>query len=308
MRDYQLIVVDDYSSDDSGAAAIGRCDHFVRQDRNRGQAAARNRGVRFAKAGILFFLDADVLVEPGTLGQVLEAFEREPGISALFCSYQQDTLPGNFVSQFKNLQHHYTHQVSSREAATFCGGFGAIRTLVFEQLGGFDESQRAMEDVELGYRLHRAGHRIRLCPRIQLTHTKRYSLLGLVKSDVLQRAIPWTRVMLEQRVMRNDLNTKSNNIASVLVVFLMCIAPLLPWLWSSALLLAETMLLLILVLLNRHFLAFLRRMRGMRFTLQAIPMIWLQYFYSGVGLVLGVLSFGRERLKALIQSTSVKPK
>ncbi len=228
LRDYQLIVVDDHSSDDSGAVAKARCDHFVRQDRNQGQAAARNLGARFARAGILFFLDADVLVEPRTLDLVLEAFEREPGISALFCSYQQDTLPGNFVSQFKNLQHHYTHQYSSREAVTFCGGFGAIRRSVFEQLGGFDESQRAMEDVELGYRLHRAGHRIRLCPWIQLTHTKRYSLRGLVKSEVLQRAIPWTRVMLEQRVMRNDLNTKSNNIASVLVVFLMCTAPLVP--------------------------------------------------------------------------------
>lgn len=308
VRDYQLIVVDDHSNDGSGESARARCDYFVRQDRNQGQAAARNLGARFAKADLLFFLDADVLVEPGTLGLVLEAFENEPGISALFCSYQHDTLPGNFVSQFKNLQHHYTHQVSSREAATFCGGFGAIRRPVFEQHGGFDESQRAMEDVELGYRLHRAGHRISLCPWIQLTHTKKYSLGGLVKSDVLQRAIPWTRVMLEQRVIRNDLNTKSNNITSVLVVFLMCMAPFLPWFWSRALPLAEVVLLLILVLLNRKFLAFLRRKRGARFALRAIPMIWLQYVYSGFGLVLGVLSFGRERFMALAGSSAGRPK
>jgi hypothetical protein len=105
--------------------------------------------------------------------------------------------------------------------------------------------------------------------------------------------------MLERRLVRNDLNTKSNNIASVFVVFLMCAVPLLPVFWSWMLLALEFTLLLILLLLNRRFLSFVRRMRGSRFALRAIPMIWLQYFYSGFGLVLGVLSFAWERLISL---------
>src|SRR5690606_27450488 len=120
---------------------------------------------------------------------------------------------------------HYTHQHAQREAATFCGGFGAIRHDVFLATGGIDECPRFMEDVDLGYRLHLAGHRIRLSPGIQLTHTKRYSLRSLIRADVMQRAVPWTRVMLQRRVFRSDLNLRPNHLASTAVLGLMAIVP-----------------------------------------------------------------------------------
>ena len=101
--------------------------------------------------------------------------------------------------------HHYTHQTSKEEAATFCGGVGVIRRDAFFSVGGFDPKHRFMEDVELGIRLHRAGHRIRLHKELQVTHLKHYTFAGLIRSDVIGRAIPWTRIMLDSRVIRNDL-------------------------------------------------------------------------------------------------------
>ncbi len=296
MKDFQLIVVDDGSQVGCADVAAHRCDEFLRLEQNSGQSTARNMGVRKATADLLFFLDADIMVEPDTLGRVLEEFERRPGIDALFCSFQHDTPPGNFCSQFKNLQHHFTHQVSSREAATFCGGFGAIRKAVFEQVGGFQEDLRFMEDVELGYRLHSAGHRILLCPEIQLTHNKRYSLASLIRSDVFQRAIPWTRIMLERRIYRNDLNTSSNNVASVMVVFLMLAGLVFHPGGLAGLFALELLLLLILVLLNRPFLCYVRKLRGNGFAARTLAMIWLQYLYSGLGLVAGVVLHYREKV------------
>lgn len=291
MKDFQTIVVDDGSQPSCEDLAAARSDVFLRLQENRGQSAARNRGAAEAEADLLFFLDADIMVEPDTLGRVLDEFERRTDIAALFCSFQQDTPPKNFFSQFKNLQHHFTHQVSRREAVTFCGGFGAIYKDVFFRIGGFQEDLRFMEDVEMGYRLHTAGHRIRLCPDIQLTHNKRYSLASLIKSDVFQRAVPWTRIMLERGVYRNDLNTSSNNVASVIVVYLMLaglvffrpggmIAPLA----------LEMALLLLLAGLNRSFLSYVRALRGNGFAVRTLAMIWLQYFYSGLGLAAGVLA------------------
>jgi glycosyltransferase involved in cell wall biosynthesis len=296
-EDYQLIVVDDGSDVSCEELAASRCDQFVRLDQNGGQSAARNLGARLATADLLFFLDADIMVKPETLGQVLDEFIIRPEVSALFCSFQSDTLPKNFFSQYKNLQHHFTHQVSCREAATFCGGFGAIRSPVFDELGGFQEGLRFMEDVDLGYRLHQAGHRILLCPAIQLTHTKRYSLPSLVRSDVMQRAIPWTRIMLERRIYRNDLNTSSNNIASVTIVFLMLAALILHPGGAWGLVLVELGFLLTLVFLNRQFLVFVRKARGNYFALRAVAMVWFQYAYSGLGLVLGVLAYFRDRIR-----------
>jgi GT2 family glycosyltransferase/glycosyltransferase involved in cell wall biosynthesis len=295
LQDFELIVVDDRSTDGSDRIAEQRCANFLRLEKNSGQGAARNRGAAMAHSELLFLLDSDVLVEPETLDLVLRVFEDEPGIAGTFCAYQDDTPEKNYASQFKNLLHHYTHQVSQREATTFCGGYGAIRSDVFRQMGGFDERCRAMEDVELGYRLHQAGHRVLLSPQIQLTHTKRYTLWSLVRADVLQRAIPWTRIMLQRHIFQRDLNLRSNNMASVVIVFLMLIASL-PAFSPPVLALTELVLLVMLLLLNQRFLAFLWRLRGPWFALRSVPMLWLHYCYSGVGFLLGILSFMKETL------------
>jgi GT2 family glycosyltransferase len=296
MKDFQLIVVDDASRVSCEAIAAHRCDEFLRLAQNSGQSAARNLGAEKAIADVLFFLDSDIMVEPDTLGQILEEFQKHPEISALFCSFQHDTPPRNFFSQFKNLQHHFTHQVARREAVTFCGGFGAIYREVFREIGGFQEELRFMEDVEMGYRLHKAGHRILLCPAIQLTHNKRYTLASLINSDLFQRAIPWTRIMLERSVYRNDLNTSSNNVTSVVVVFLMLVAVLIPLGGFRGFFAVELLLLFILVLLNRPFLAYVHKLRGIGFAVRTVGMIWLQYAYSGFGLLLGVVAHYRDRL------------
>lgn len=290
LRDFELIIVDDGSSDRSADIARARCRQFIQMQRNCGPAAARNAGSRQARAELLFFLDADVLVQPDTLQRVLQVFDREPGIAATFCAYQPDTPARNFCSQYKNLLHHYTHQVSAREAASFCGGYGAIRRAVFLSVGGFDPALRAMEDVELGYRLHQAGHRILLSADIQLTHTKKYTLAGLVRSDVQQRAIPWTRIMLARRIFRSDLNLRAGNLASMMVLGLMPVVPFLP----LPVVLVEITLLLMMIVFNGRFLLFLRRKRGGLFALTAVPMLWLQYFYSGVGLLLGILAYLKD--------------
>ena len=283
----QVIVVDDASTDDPARLAAQYPCEWLTLSRNVGAAAARNVGARAATGDILFFLDGDIVVEGDTIARILRAFADDPALAALFGSYQQDTVPKNFFSQYKNLLHHYTHQISAVEAATFCSGYGAIRREIFFALGGFDESQRALEDIEFGYRLHRAGHRVRLFKDLQFTHLKEYSFGGLVRSDVLQRAIPWTRLMLQKHIFRNDLNTKSNNVASVVVSFLILFAPL--WLWFVPY--GEILpagLLLALLWLNWDFIKFVTRARGILFGLQTCAMTWFFYIYSGIGLLLGL--------------------
>jgi hypothetical protein len=117
-----------------------------------------------------------------------------------------------------------------------------------------------------------------------------------VRADVFQRAIPWTKVMLQRRIFHRDLNLRTNNLASMVIVFLMLLAPLLPGHLLPGLAATEAALLLLFFLLNGQFLAFLWRSRGVWFALRSAPMIWLQYCYSGVGLALGFFGFIKDSM------------
>ncbi len=75
-----------------------------------GPARARNLGASQARGEILLFVDADVTIPPGAIGQVVKVFKREPGIAALFGSYDDEPAESNFLSQYRNLLHHYVHQ------------------------------------------------------------------------------------------------------------------------------------------------------------------------------------------------------
>ena len=65
-----------------------------------------------------------------------------------------------FLSQYKNLVHHFYHHRGKREASTFWSGCGAVRKQAFLDAGGFDVeryTRPSIEDIELGYRLIKAG-------------------------------------------------------------------------------------------------------------------------------------------------------
>jgi hypothetical protein len=93
---------------------------------------------------------------------------------------------------------------------------------------GFDTGygRPCIEDIELGVRLHKTGKRIILNKDIQVTHLKRWTLRGLIKSDFWDRGVPWTELMLRSKCIPNDLNLKlSQRLSAILVVcvFLMLV-------------------------------------------------------------------------------------
>lgn len=137
-------------------------------------------------------------------------FRADPSLAALIGSY--DDAPGDpaFLSQYRNLLHHHTHQTAEEWAHTFWGACGAVRREALFAVGGFDESIAipAMEDVELGYRLVRAGQRIRLVKDLQVKHLKRWEVLGMLRTDIFQRALPWARLLLREGRLHDDLNLR----------------------------------------------------------------------------------------------------
>lgn len=296
-QEFEVIVVNDGSTDETAEIARKFPCTVLAAPAKSGPASARNIGAGAASGEILVFIDADVLIKPESLSAIDAALAAKPEIAALFGSYEAATRPGNFTSVFKNLQHHYTHQTSNEEANTFWSGFGAVRRALFDAVGGFPAG-RKMEDIELGYRLTLSGYPIRLRKDLQVLHCKPYTLAKLIRSDLLDRAVPWVCLMLELRIFRNDLNMRGHNVMSVPLSFLLFAWPLLDGLmgWANVYVWALLPILVIgFLALNRGFLNFVRREKGLSFAAGASFLCWLGYLYSGLGVAIGFLIYLKNR-------------
>jgi glycosyltransferase involved in cell wall biosynthesis len=218
----EVILVDDGSDDGSIQRAAARGTRILGTEGRRGPAVARNLGAQAATGDIVFFLDADVCAHPDAIERVTAAFA-DPSIDAVIGSYDDDPSSRDFLSQYKNLMHCFVHQHAHSEASTFWSGCGAIRREVFLAMSGFDASYNrpAIEDIELGYRLRKVGRRILLDRDLRVKHLKKWTFWGLLKTDVLDRGIPWTELILRDQKMPNDLNLQISQRVSIGLVYLM---------------------------------------------------------------------------------------
>lgn len=170
----------------------------VNGPRGLGVCAARNTGADRASGDVLVFVDSDVEVHPDALARIRAAFAADPGLTAVFGSYD-DSPPGGLVAVFRNLLHHHVHHRGAGPASTFWSGLGAVRRDAFLAAGGFDGERfpyPSIEDVDLGARLVADGARIVLDPAIQGTHLKAWTLRSMVRTDFARRGVPWVALIL----------------------------------------------------------------------------------------------------------------
>ena len=294
----EIIVVADGDAEGSGRIAEEFAARVLTTPRPVGPAQARNLGAKAAKADILFFVDSDVTVPEDAVGLITAAFQEDPTVAAVFGSYDDDPVETNFLSQYKNLFHHYVHQTSNGEASTFWGACGAIRRDVFLAMGGFDEGylHPTIEDIELGYRLKKAGYRIRLLKRLQIKHLKRWDVLSLLKADFFYRAIPWTDLILNEGRFIDDLNLKVSNRMSVMLINIL-LATLLITLRFHWLTVICAVIMIALLGLNWELYRFFYRKRGFAFALMTIPWHWLYFFYSGLAFLFGFIRHQAKELR-----------
>lgn len=306
-RDEVIVVVD---GKDDGAT---RCTEqagvrVINLPATSGPARARNVGAEAARSEILFFVDADVVIQRDAVDRVRAAFQEEPDVAALIGSYDEEPDEQNFHSQYKNLFHHFVHQHGSPEASTFWGACGAIRREVFREMGGFNESYErpSIEDIELGYRLKSTAHRIRLLPDLQVKHLKRWEAGSLIKTDMFDRAVPWTELIWDGFVRRKPRPAKDLNLGrayqlSLVSSFLLIIASVGSFFTRWAL---PLMLLFggLFVLANIPFLRFFSLKRGRPFAFHALGWRFGYDIYSGLGFFYGSLHFATASTRRILSN------
>jgi GT2 family glycosyltransferase len=293
-HEFELILADDGSQDETSLVAAEYCDRVVRlSGRPHGPAFARNRAAETARGEIVVFVDADVIVHPDALRRLATHFRAGAEPCAVFGSYDDQPANPGFVSQYRNLLHHYVHQRGRGDAETFWAGLGAIRRQAFINVGMFDEWHYArpqIEDIELGRRLCRFGHRIVLDPDIQGTHLKAWTLGGTLLSDFQHRGVPWMWLLLQEG---SPAKAKTLNVRSVekVLTALAAVALLMP---ALALLLFAWWPLQVAALIagliaaaNVGFYWFILQTRGPLFAAAALPLHLAYYGGNAISVVFG---------------------
>jgi hypothetical protein len=167
--DFEVIVVDDGSTDDTAAQVKAISDpriHLIQQP-NGGLAAARNTGIWAAQGELVAFLDADDRWCPEKLAAHRQVLEQHPEASvsydwAAFID-SQGQRTGLCMAQSR-IQ--LTPEALLLKNYLGNGSTAVVRRGILEQVGGFDESLRRMVDHELWIRLTHGGHHIQLVPAV----------------------------------------------------------------------------------------------------------------------------------------------
>jgi glycosyltransferase involved in cell wall biosynthesis len=292
-NNFEVLIVDDYSRDDS----IAEAEHFdcriIRQPSNRGAAAARNRGSREANGQILFFLDADVFVDKGTLTFIVEDLAENDLASAVIGVYAIAQEIEGFFSQYQTLFTIFNHEQSKRYIGWFWTAMGAVKRDAFEDTGGFNEKYvgASAEDVELGYTLRKKGHRILYDNRIRGIHYHHHNLGSLIRNNFKKSA---ALVELVWKMSRDDKFahgfSNRRNLYALIASYSMTASLLLAIIRPEWIILFAVSL-VALVLCNLPFYGFLRREKGTTFILKTILLHYLIYTTVGVGSLLGTFRY-----------------
>ncbi len=193
----RTVVVVDNASHDGSAEALAAADpeaRFVPTGANLGFGRAANRGVAVVATPYVLILNPDVVVEPGTVKALTAALELDPGLAAVgprvedpdgslypsvrrfpdlvvaaghaFLGYVAPSNP--FSRAYKLLDWDHSR---AGDVDWISGSCLMARRAAFDAVGGFDESYfMYAEDVDLCWRLRRAGWRIGYEPAGRVVH------------------------------------------------------------------------------------------------------------------------------------------
>jgi glycosyltransferase involved in cell wall biosynthesis len=211
LADCEILVCDDGSRVPVLAqdVAPAELDVSIFRQAGRGPAAARNFAATKARGQYLFFLDADTVPCHDTVAVARRIIAGNPGIRAFFGSYDDAPEHPSLISTYRNLLHHYTHQLSSGgTVSTFWCGCGVIQRDLYLENGGLSEfySRPSIEDIELGVRIAQKGTKVRIFSDLQVKHRKHWTVYKWLHTDLFCRGIPWVRLMRSNNHWDNQLN------------------------------------------------------------------------------------------------------
>jgi len=295
---WELIVVDDASPDDSSQIAERFGARVIRLDQNSGVAAARNVGARATDADILIFVDADIIPQPGALETMVNTLQTRPEIHAVGAYPVPGDLSPQWSAHFVGLRsawgYHWNEGETERPFSGVQSECGAIKREVFEALGGFSERHRGvgMEEFHMAHEMERRGFRHLLIRAASYQH--HYKTLKRRCLTLFDRTARWVPLLLQRKKFESQGAVGTANAAlSCLLTFVALVALIaaffIPWMVVLA-----GLAWLIQLILEWGFLGFARKIYGWLMVFYALPALQMIHIAIGLGFIRGLarLIFG----------------
>ena len=161
-RPFEVIVVDDGSTDDSGDIAQSFPEvHYIHQ-KNQGVAAARNHGIEVARGEFFAFLDQDDLWTPEKLKLQVDYLQNHPDIGYTLTQLQFFLEPGTSLPSW------FRKDLLASVQTGWVLGTLLVRRNVFQQVGNFAEAYSAANDSDWFFRAKAAEIQMAVVPELLL--------------------------------------------------------------------------------------------------------------------------------------------
>lgn len=273
-RDFEVIVVDDNSSDNTRDLVSKYPVRALNLDKNRGSAYARNFGAKNARADILVFFDSDVVLGNDVMQKFHENFKNY-NMDVLLGMYSDKPANEGFLREWKALQEQVWYsEVPPDNAIPFTPYAGAIKKRLFFDVGGFDESytNADVEDYKFTVDLRKKS-RIYMDKTIKVEH--HFPGFKKLVESYFRRCFLWTEVFLE--VKKFDANGTTARQGSLYIFYAAALLSFVLSFFLKFFLPLAVVLLLFGFYSDRKFIMLLIREKGVLFT---IPSVILNIFLS----------------------------
>jgi cellulose synthase/poly-beta-1,6-N-acetylglucosamine synthase-like glycosyltransferase len=179
----EIIVVDNGSSDGTAAVIRARPVHYLHESR-RGVSNARNRGIAESRGEILAFVDADCLVDPQWLAELVRVFE-DPEVGAVAGDLQHSPPTTAAERQAARLLGNWQRFAFNSNPAYPITANAAYRRDVIDRIGPFDPHMTRAQDVELGLRFQQHSDlRLAYAEHATARHRNRTTWLGFFRQQL----------------------------------------------------------------------------------------------------------------------------
>lgn len=226
--DFEVIVVDDNSSDNSVDIIKKFPCRLICLKENTGASKARNIGAQNSTGDIIFFTDADCLLQKDTLSASSRILSKE-GAAILGGTYTVDPFDKDFFSRFQSVFINYSETKNTADPDYIATHAMAIHSQTFKESGGFPEDFLPMlEDVEFSHRIKRSGKRLVMDPGIKVQHVFNFSFSRSLK-NAFKKSRYWIMYSLANKDLTADSGCASSELKFNVLSFFTVLLLLASW-------------------------------------------------------------------------------